>query len=260
MRAKRSRAVRLLSWLLLAGGVFFLASGAREFLLSVAGQKRISADWASFKGPESRKINAPPDLGGVVCRLLIPRLDAHLFVVEGTDQKDLRMGPGHMQGSALPGTRGNCIIAGHRDTHFRILKDVRKGDDIILQTRTGDFHYRVSRMKVVSPSNREPLQPTAGRVLSLITCYPFYYVGPAPERFVVRAELTGTLSPAVPEMQTREQRTVGAGKHRIRQPTLAAADRSAPQKTKAPQKRGSIFRRIAGRIFRHPRNSNRNAS
>jgi sortase A len=189
VRVLRSRAIRLLSWLLLAGGVFLLISGAREFLMPIIGQHEISEQWAAARAHPSLQ-PAAPQLHGAFCRLLIPRLGMHYFVVQGTDAGALRIGPGHMEGSALPGQAGNCIIAGHRDTHFRALKDLRTGDDIILQTRTREYHYQVKHLSVVSPHDTEPLQNTRRAVLSLITCYPFYYVGPAPERYVVRAVLS----------------------------------------------------------------------
>jgi sortase A len=198
MRARKKRSVvRLLSWILLAGGAFFLVSGAREFLLPILGQREISRVWKPAPAtpappPRVSAPPAPPTPGSAVCRLVIPRLKTHFFVVEGTDRGDLRIGPGHMQGSALPGMDGNCIIAGHRDTHFRILKNIRKGDDIVLQTRTGEYHYRVRKTEVVPSWDNQPLRTTSEPVLSLVTCYPFYYVGPAPKRFVVRAELAGT--------------------------------------------------------------------
>jgi sortase A len=89
----------------------------------------------------------------------------------------------------MPGGDGNCVIAGHRDTHFRILRQIRPGDSVILQTAKGRFVYRVNDTEVVSPTNTSPLRP-APRTLHLITCYPFYYVGSAPKRFVVDAQLT----------------------------------------------------------------------
>jgi sortase A len=185
--------LRLMSWLLLAGGVFFLVSGARDLLISVIGQREASKQWQS-QTPAGPVRPGFEQNDAAICMLLIPRLHAHLFVVEGTNERDLRIGPGHMSGSALPGTSGNCIIAGHRDTHFRMLKDLRKGDDIILQTRTGEFHYQVMHTIVVPPTDNQPLQPTSNAVLNLITCYPFYYVGPAPKRFVVEAQLEQTPS------------------------------------------------------------------
>jgi sortase A len=114
-------------------------------------------------------------------------------VVEGDGAGELRRGPGHLIGTAMPGGNGNCVIAGHRDTHFRVLKDIRAGDDIVLQTDRGQFLYRVRHTQVVTPNNTSALRPTATAELNLITCYPFHYVGSAPERFVVEAQLAGSV-------------------------------------------------------------------
>ena len=81
------------------------------------------------------------------------------------------------------------MIAGHRDTHFRILKDVEKGDEIVVQSREGTFKYRVTGMSVVTPDNVDSLQPTSHAVLNLITCFPFDFIGSAPRRFIVHADL-----------------------------------------------------------------------
>ena len=89
----------------------------------------------------------------------------------------------------MPGELGNCIIAGHRDTHFLALKDIRKGDEIILQTGAAQYTYRVKDTQVVLPSSGLSLEPTSDAELHLITCYPFYFLGPAPKRFLVRAQL-----------------------------------------------------------------------
>jgi sortase A len=158
-------------------------------LASKLGQYRMSRNFHAPKPAPNGGGEEAPDLGPAVARLVIPRLDVHLFVVEGTDMQDLRIGPGHMEGTALPGQAGNCVIAGHRDTHFRPLKDLEKGDDIVLQTRYGEYHYKVVKTTVVSPNDTKPLDPTKQPVLHLITCYPFYYIGSAPKRFVVTAQL-----------------------------------------------------------------------
>jgi sortase A len=185
MRAPAQRRFgRFLSWLLLLGRAAFLYVGARDFLGGILGQREAARAWRRQQ-PGYRA----PDMGTAVAKLSIPRLNAAWFVFEGTGAEELRLGPGHMRGTAMPGSAGNCVIAGHRDTHFRVLKDIRKGDEIEVETRTGRFRYRVTGTSVVRPANTEALAHSTHAVMNLITCYPFYYVGPAPKRFVVRAEL-----------------------------------------------------------------------
>lgn len=100
----------------------------------------------------------------------------------------LRLGAGHIEGTPLPGEPGNSGIAGHRDTFFRELKDIRRNDEIQIQTATGLLRYEVDWVKVVEPNDTTVLEPsTAESTLTLVTCYPFYFVGPAPNRFVVHA-------------------------------------------------------------------------
>ncbi|PWU04425.1 MAG: class D sortase [Terriglobia bacterium] len=187
---------RFASYLLIGAGAFLLFRGAQEYLESRWGQ---SAAGRQFETPEAPAVGeqgeppSPPRDGETVAKLVIPRLETQLYVIEGDDTKDLRRGPGHLPGTAMPGGKGNCVIAGHRDTHFRVLKDIQKGDDIVLETRDGEFLYRVKSTQIVPPQNTEPIQPTHEAVLNLITCYPFYYVGNAPKRFIVKAELAGAL-------------------------------------------------------------------
>ena len=190
----------LLSWSLIAGGSYFFFSGLHEFWGSRLSQAQAAESWESASmreaieqdgeiippGSESRRLIPA---GEAFARLSIPRLHAVLYVVEGTDSTDLRRGPGHLAGSALPGSTGNCVIAGHRDTHFRLLKNVRQGDQIEIDTAAGAFFYRVSGLSIVTAGNTASLRPSGQPVLNLITCYPFYYAGPAPQRFVVHAAL-----------------------------------------------------------------------
>ncbi|MFB3827003.1 MAG: class D sortase [Bryobacteraceae bacterium] len=179
-------------WLLVAGGLFLLHAGTRDLLESWWGQHRASRSWKAGSQPQP----AAPPLGSTVARLSIPRLGASWFVVEGVDQRDLRIGPGHMPGSAMPGCKGNSIIAGHRDLHFRALRKLREGDEIVAQTTGGTFVYIVTKIAIVKPTAREPLADTAEPVMNLITCYPFYYTGPAPRRYVVRADLQSGRQPS----------------------------------------------------------------
>ncbi|HEX3556070.1 MAG TPA: class D sortase [Thermoanaerobaculia bacterium] len=125
--------------------------------------------------------------GSLVGRIAIPRLDVSTIVLEGVDATTLRRGAGHIPETSLPGDRGNVGIAAHRDSFFRALKDIRKDDLIRLETLEGTFQYRVDWTRIVTPEDTEVLDDTAAPALTLVTCYPFYYVGSAPKRFIVRA-------------------------------------------------------------------------
>ena len=109
------------------------------------------------------------------------------MVLEGTDSPTLRRAVGHIPGTALPWQPGDVAIAGHRDTFFRPLREICRGDNITLQTLQGSYHYRVEFTRVVDPRDTWVLSSSHGPTLTLITCYPFYFVGSAPKRFVVCA-------------------------------------------------------------------------
>jgi sortase A len=129
--------------------------------------------------------------GELVGRIEIPRLGLSVIVAEGTDEATLRRAAGHIEGTALPGKSGNVGIAGHRDTLFRPLQNIRRDDVITLTTLAGLYRYRVVSTKVVSPYDVAVLNPDGHQILTLVTCYPFYFVGPAPDRFIVRAKRIG---------------------------------------------------------------------
>jgi sortase A len=209
MRARRVR--RLFSYLLISGGALLLFLGARDVVDSRLGQSEAEREFQAspafkpspFTRPFSTKstpapFSASPQLGDPVARLTIPRLAADLYVVEGDGARQLRRGPGHVRGTAMPGANGNCIIAGHRDTHFRVLKDIRRGDEVVLQTRDGEYTYRVVTTQIVSPRDTQSLRPSQDAELHLVTCYPFYYLGSAPKRFIVDAQLENGPSVALP--------------------------------------------------------------
>ena len=119
--------------------------------------------------------------------LRIPRLRIEVPILEGTDDATLNRGVGHIEDTAPPGSDGNAGLAGHRDGFFRALKDIAPGDAIELQTLEGQEAYRVERTWIVDPDDVSVLDPTTNRSLTLVTCYPFYFVGSAPQRFIVRA-------------------------------------------------------------------------
>jgi sortase A len=119
--------------------------------------------------------------------LRIPRIRLEVPVLEGTDEVALNRALGHIEGTATPGMDGNAGIAGHRDGFFRGLKDIAVGDDIELETLQAKEIYRVERIWIVDPEDVSVLDPTASPSLTLVTCYPLYFIGPAPKRFIVRA-------------------------------------------------------------------------
>ena len=137
----------------------------------------------------SRRIFAD---GATIGEMEIPRLEMKLIVSQGDSPTTLRRAVGHISNSALPGESGNVVLAAHRDSFFRPLRNVRSGDLVTVKTFDAEYRYRVASTAIVSPDNLKALQPTAKPMLTLITCYPFYYIGAAPKRFIVRARLIKT--------------------------------------------------------------------
>ena len=135
-------------------------------------------------------VPAVPEIGpdGLVGRVDIPRLGVSVVVVEGTSSSVLRRAAGHIAGTFLPGQLGNVGISAHRDTFFRPLRNIQRDDVVTVTTLRGEYRYRVVSTKVVNPEDVEVLNSDGSEVLTLVTCYPFYFVGPAPSRFIVRAE------------------------------------------------------------------------
>src|ERR1700733_1449520 len=128
----------------------------------------------------------PATEGGVIGEIDLPRLGLETMVVQGDSPRILRRAVGHLPGTPLPWESGNVALAGHRDGCFRPLRNVRSGDAITLKTINGDFQYEVEATEVVAASDVRGLDASSGRMLTLVTCYPFYYVGSAPARFVFR--------------------------------------------------------------------------
>src|SRR6202035_319334 len=115
------------------------------------------------------------------------RLRLSAIVLEGSDSRTLDLGIGRIPETANPGAAGNVVLSGHRDTFFRPLRSIRAGDRIAMVTRGGSYHYVVDWTAVVDPADTAVLKATPDRSLTLVTCYPFHYVGSAPQRFIVRA-------------------------------------------------------------------------
>ncbi len=140
--------------------------------------------------PIVRRRRPPAD--GLIGRLEIPRLQVSVIVRAGEDARTLRLAVGWIPGTAYPGENGTVGLAGHRDTFFRRLADIHDGDDIRLVTPDGVFEYRVEAIDIVGPDDVWVLDDQKRPLVALVTCYPFWYTGPAPQRFVVRGVLKGS--------------------------------------------------------------------
>jgi sortase A len=182
------RAARLVARVLLITGLLALGYAAYVVIDTKAYQ---AIEQKGFEQARQDAAAAPALVDGVsIGEIQIPRLGLAAMVVQGDSAAILQRAVGHLADTALPGEPGNVVLAGHRDTFFRPLKRVRTGDAITLKTRNGDFEYLVESTAVVRPSDLQVIQPTNRRTLTLITCFPFSYVGPAPDRFIVRARET----------------------------------------------------------------------
>jgi sortase A len=150
----------------------------------------------SFQGAEPPP-EPPAPAGSLIGRIEIPSAGVSALVLEGVDKKTLRRGAGHIPGTALPRWNGNVGLAAHRDSFFRGLKDIGKNDIITLETLDGTYRYQVAWTEIVLPEDTHVLEETDEPALTLVTCYPFYYVGSAPKRFIVRAHrVGGSLEPS----------------------------------------------------------------
>jgi len=130
-----------------------------------------------------------PKVGDVIGSLTIPRIKSTIAIIEGTGSKELKRGVGHYVGSVIPGVSDNSVLAGHRDSVFRKLGEVKIGDLITVKNDYGTFVYEVHKIRIVSSNDRTVIVPTKDAVLTLSTCYPFRFIGNAPKRYIVQAGL-----------------------------------------------------------------------
>lgn len=130
-----------------------------------------------------------PETGEEVGELYIPKLDATLTIYEGTSEDELDKGVGHYADSVLPGENDNSVLSGHRDTVFRKLGEVGEGDSLIVTTSAGEFEYRVDKVRIVDKDDRTVIVPKPRATLTVSTCYPFAYIGPAPKRYILVTNL-----------------------------------------------------------------------
>jgi len=192
----------LLFWLgsvLLVGGAAILVLYSYGALHTYSAQTHarewLSKALANPPAPELRQADPPVAVVGPAARygaalgeLSVPRLHLSVMVFEGADGSTLKIGAGHIPGTALPPAEGNIGIAAHRDSFFRPLRHIRRSDLITLKTPAGARRFVVTEIEIVTPTSVNVLARAPGRDLTLVTCYPFWYIGHAPQRFIVHAK------------------------------------------------------------------------
>jgi LPXTG-site transpeptidase (sortase) family protein len=232
----------------------------------------VAAEWRAFRsgGSESKAttVEHEPLVGrrakpgnelkerDLIGRLEIPRLDVKTIVREGAREDTLSIAAGHIPNTALPGQPGNVAVAGHRDTLFRGLQGIRNGDLIQFESLRGSYVYQVESTQIVKPTDVSVLNPTAYSQLTLVTCYPFTFVGSAPERFIVKARqvLASNLKPdlsTIPAVASTPAKT---------QPTFVKAVEPQTERGRPPEDihDDSVSRSATGRInFAVPNNHSR---
>jgi sortase A len=203
---------KTLSIALVMVGIVLLGYVAGEYWGMYRSQVRLEAEWerqsAAVTTPGQPGQPAQPGQrkllpGQMLTRVVIPKIGMDAIVVEGTSHKALSAGPGHLEETAMPGEPGNAVITAHRDTFFRHIYELDKGDEIQVRRNGRLFTYQVTGKKVVPPQDLSVIKQTTDSQLTLITCYPTYYIGPAPERLVVFSRLVEDGHPGKQAAQTR---------------------------------------------------------
>jgi sortase A len=192
---KRGRLLRLSGGILVLSGLAALAwcgvSLARTRLFQEQSSAALDREFL-FRPVKLTVGPAPaPEEGALLGSISIPRVKVSSVILEGTDDRTLALSVGHVRDTALPGREGNVALAGHRDTFFRGLQNIRDRDEILLTTSRGSRLYEVESTRIVSPEDVYVLNDIGRPLLTLVTCYPFHYVGPAPKRFIVQAHPVG---------------------------------------------------------------------
>jgi sortase A len=205
-RLARIMTRRTLSVSLMVAGALLLAYVGTSYFAMYSEQRKLAQQWQQENARSASANQGDRSASGAVAddgltRISIPRIELDAVVVEGTSYRQLAVAPGHLQETATPGEDGNAVITAHRDTFFRHIFELKKGDNILIQRRGEVYKFEVTGKKITSPEDVSVLRRSKDARLTLITCYPPYYIGPAPERLVVFSKLVER-SPQQPASQT----------------------------------------------------------
>jgi sortase A len=199
-RRTRSLVLLSLSISIIVLGLWFSSTNAYKFLKGYwlfQTQHASSESYIVSHPKKNEKVNDSksvlyperPNQGDLVGNLTIPKLEVNLPIYHGTDEDELEKGVGHFTGSVLPGEKDNSVLSGHRDTVFRKLGEVGKGDLLVVSTSAGKFTYKVRKVRIVDADDRTVIVPKPRATLTVTTCYPFDFIGDAPERYILVADL-----------------------------------------------------------------------
>lgn len=208
-RRSKKPLLLFLSITLVVSGLWFSTTSTATFIKGYILYKTGNVEAKDFSGkPESPRLEIDekhakndllnleypqkPEVGDLMGELLIPKLEASLPIIHGTDEDELEKGVGHFAQSVLPGENDNSVLSGHRDTVFRELGKVGKGDLLTVKTYSGTFTYKVRQVRIVDQDDRTVIVPKPKATLTVSTCYPFDYIGYAPERYILIADLVSS--------------------------------------------------------------------
>jgi LPXTG-site transpeptidase (sortase) family protein len=195
---------RWLPTVLIVFGVLLLAVVGHEYWAMYREQAMLEKMWEEQNKVQASAPHEPRIINDGLTRVEIPKIDLDAIVVEGTTWKKLRVGPGRITSTAHPGEKGNAVITAHRDTFFRHIGDLKMNDEILIRRNGELLKFAVTGRKIVQPTDLSVLKPTKQPTLTLITCYPIYFIGPAPERLIVTAKLVDR-GPNIAPAKTQEQ-------------------------------------------------------
>ena len=194
---------RMLSLALIVIGIALLGYVGSQYWEMYRSQKSLEAEWERQAVNLSKPGHASITVDQMLTRVIIPKINMDAIVIEGASRKDLSEGPGHMKETAIPGEAGNAVITAHRDTFFRHIYELAKGDQIQVRRNGRVFTYEVTGKRIVEPDDVSVLKQTADPQLTLITCYPTYYIGPAPQRLVIFSKLVDSSDYGQPSKQAQ---------------------------------------------------------
>jgi len=200
MRMVLERWKRYWPSLLIVLGAVLLVYVVSQYATMYAAQRRLTQQW------QQQNLSLPAEPAGLVTtltRLTIPSIKLDAVVVEGVNRRDLLMGPGHLPDTPEPGQSGNAVISAHRDTFFRHIHELKPGDFILVQRAGRQFRYQVTGKKILQPNDVWVTKATPDAELTLITCYPTYYIGPAPERLAIFSRLVDVSRSDEPAAQAK---------------------------------------------------------